>query len=172
MKNFSIAFRYGLIAGVILVAYSIITYIANISMANTGIAILSSLITFGVLIAMAVIGVNKTRDILFNGKFSFLQAFLAGAVIIIIANYISASYSLLFNTMVDPDYMARQMDDVIVNLEGKLPEDAMDKMIESLEKNLDPMKIFIRSLWMSPIIATVISAIIALVVKKDKTIEL
>lgn len=172
MKNFSIAIKFGLFTGLILIAYSIIIYVADVSMANTGIAILSSLITFGILIAMAVIGINKTRDGLLMGKITFVQAFLAGVVIIVIANYLSAAYSAFFNTVIDPEYMVRQMDDVIANLEGKLPEDTLDTMIERLEKNMDPNKIFIRSLWMSPIVASVISAIIALVVKKDKTIEM
>lgn len=63
------------------------------------------------------------------------------------------------------------MDNFINNLEGKVPENMMDGIIEKMEENSDAMKNLIKGLWMSPIFAIVVSAIISLFIKKDATAQ-
>lgn len=68
--------------------------------------------------------------------------------------------------------MTKQLDNFIYSMEGKVPEESLDTMIDTMKESMDPMKAFIKSLWMMPLISIVLGAILALFVKKDKNIQL
>jgi len=77
----------------------------------------------------------------------------------------------LLNGVIDPEYMPRKLDEMVASLEGKVPEDAINDIIAKVEDNTDAVKNAIRSIWLSPLIAIGLSAILALFIKKDKTAD-
>jgi hypothetical protein len=127
------------------------------------------LINFGFLIVMAVIAMNKTRDEVFDGKITYGNALLAGFILMIVSGYMGAIYNYVFATVIDPAYLQSQVSNFIDSMEGKLPEDALERMIEKMEENLNPGRSLMRSAWMTPVFALVVSAIAAAFIKKDKT---
>lgn len=169
MIPFEKPMKFGLITGLILVTYSVVLYAFDVSIFNPIFSILNLLVTFGVMIFFAVFTMNKLRDSDFDGKFTYIQALLAGAVVLLIGLYLSAIFNYLLSAMIDPEYMPRKLDEMIVSLEGKVPEEALDEIITKIEENTDPVKNLIKSIWMSPLIAIGLGAILALFVKKDKT---
>lgn len=171
MVPFNQAVKFGVITGAALIAYSVVLYVTDVNLFDTVFSIINGLINFGLLIFMAVFAINKTRDLQLEGKITFLQAFLVGGVTLLIASYINSLFGFVLNQYIDPEYLTRQMDNLISNLEGKVPEDMMDGIIEKMEENSDAMKNFIKGLWMTPIFAIVISAIISLFIKKDATAQ-
>lgn len=171
MVPFNQAVKFGVITGAALIAYSVVLYVTDVNLFDTVFSIINGLINFGLLIFMAVFAINKTRDLQLDGKITFLQAFLVGGVTLLIASYINSLFGFVLNQYIDPEYLTRQMDNLISNLEGKVPEDMMDGIIEKMEENSDAMKNFIKGLWMTPIFAIVISAIISLFIKKDATAQ-
>lgn len=171
MVPFNQSVKFGVITGAALIAYSVVLYVTDVNLFDTVFSIINGLINFGLLIFMAVFAINKTRDLQLEGKITFLQAFLVGGVTLLIASYINSLFGFVLNQYIDPEYLTRQMDNLISNLEGKVPEDMMDGIIEKMEENSDAMKNFIKGLWMTPIFAIVISAIISLFIKKDATAQ-
>ncbi len=171
MVPFNQAVKFGVITGAALIAYSVVLYVTDVNLFDTVFSIINGLINFGLLIFMAVFAINKTRDLQLEGKITFLQAFLVGGVTLLIASYINSLFGFVLNQYIDPEYLTRQMDNFINNLEGKVPENMMDGIIEKMEENSDAMKNLIKGLWMSPIFAIVVSAIISLFIKKDATAQ-
>ncbi len=169
MIPFEKPIKFGLIAGLILVTYSVILYAFDVSIFNPIFSILNLLVTFGLMIFFAIFTMNKLRDQDFDGKFTYLQAFIAGVIVLLIAFYLSNIFSYLLSAIIDPEYMPRKLDEMVASLEGKVPEETIDEIIEKIQENTDPLKNFVKSLWMSPLIAIGLGAILALFVKKDKT---
>ncbi|MCC7317408.1 MAG: DUF4199 domain-containing protein [Bacteroidales bacterium] len=172
MAPLHVALKHGLITGLALIAYTVVMYVLDMNLFSPVYAILNGLITFGLMIFMAVWAINKTRDTMLLGKINFLQAWLVGAVALVVAFFINSIFSVILNEYIDPSYMTKQLDNFIYSMEGKVPEETLETMIDSMEENMDPMKAFIKGLWMTPLISIVLGAILALFVKKDKSIQL
>jgi len=171
MNNFQISVKFGLITGIVLILYAVILYLTNANIFSPMVSITSMLVNFVFLIVMAVIAMNKTRDEVFGGKITFANALLAGFVLMIVSGYLGALYNYVFATAIDPNYLPGQLSNFVDSMEGKLPEEALEKMIESMEENTDPSRTLIRSAWITPVFALVVSAIAAAFIKKDKTGE-
>jgi hypothetical protein len=71
--------------------------------------------------------------------------------------------------VIDPAYMTGQIDNFIYAWEGKMPEEALEQTIEKLEENIDPVKAFVKNLYITPISALIIGAIVSIFIKKDKS---
>jgi hypothetical protein len=165
------ALKFGFITGLALIAYSVTLYVANVNLFGTVFSIVNGLITFGVMIFMTVFAINKTRDLMLSGKITFLQSFLVGAVTLLIMSYVNSIFNFVLNYYIDPAYMTAQLDNFIADMEGKVPEATLETIIESMEANLDPMKNLIKGLWITPLFAIGVSAIISLFIKKDITAQ-
>jgi hypothetical protein len=160
--------KTGVITGIILVLYTALIYAFDINVYTFGLSILNGLIILAIVVIAAYLGVKQMRDKDLNGSIKYLQALVGGFVVLLIAFYINNLFSFILNGYIDPEYMPAKMDQMITNFEGMMPEEAIDEMAEKMEENLDPKNNFLKSLWMSPIFALIISAIIALVVKRNK----
>lgn len=169
MKNFQTPVKYGFFTGLILIFYAIILYLTNANLFSPLVSLFSMLINFVLLVVMAVLAVRTTRDKVFEGKITYASAFFAGFLVMLISGYLGALYNYTFATTIDPGYFETQLSNFIENMEGRLPEEALDKMIESVEENMNPSRTLMRSAWTTPVFAVVVSAIIAAVIKKDKT---
>lgn len=171
MIPFEKPIKYGLITGLILVVISVLIYALDLSAFNAVIGFALVIVNFGLTIFMMVIAANKMRDEDLNKKVSYLQVLIAGFVVVLIAMYLNAIYAYLQNGVIDPEYMPRKVDDFLLSMEGKVPEEAMESMIEGFEDSMNAGKVLVKSLWISPIVALVLSAIVSIFIKKDKTIE-
>lgn len=163
--------KTGVIIGVVLIFMNALVYAFDINVYTFGLSILYGLVVLGIIVAATIIGVKKMRDKDLNGSISFAQAFVGGFVLLIITLYLSNLFSFILNGYIDPEYLPAKMDQMISGFEGIMPEDAVDEIAAKMEENLDPRKTFIKNLWINPIMAAVISAIIALILKRKKVDE-
>ncbi len=165
------ALKYGLITGLVLIAYSVVLYALDVNIFGLTFSILNGLITFGFMIVLTVFAINKTRDESLGEKITYIQALIVGFVVLLVSGYLNNIFSYILNTIVDPGYMARQVDNMIAAWEGKIPEESLDLMIEKIEENMEPTKTLLKGLWITPLIGLVVSAIISIFIKKDKTVQ-
>jgi uncharacterized membrane protein YhaH (DUF805 family) len=159
--------KTGVIIGIILVLYSALIYAFDINIYSVVLSMLNGLIILAAVVAAAYVGVKHMRDKDLNGEIKYLQALVGGFVVLLIAFYINNLFTFILNGYIDPEYLPAKMDQMITSFEGIMPEEAMDEMVDKMEKNLDPKNTFLKNLWMNPIFAVIISAIIALIVKKN-----
>jgi hypothetical protein len=114
------------------------------------------------------------RDKMLDGNISYGQAFLVGLLIVLFSSILTGIYTLIFNTIIDPDYMNRVMEatknwtyDMMNNMgtpDANI-EDAMDR-IDKQQANATPVKQFFQGILMSTIFGTIISLIVAAFTKK------
>ncbi len=100
-----------LIGGLALITFSVLLYAMDVSIFNPVFAIVNFLVIFGVAIFLAVLATNKMRDSDFGGKISYLQALIAGFVVLVIAFYLNNIFSYILTAFIDPEYMPRLVDD-------------------------------------------------------------
>jgi hypothetical protein len=161
--------KFGLISGFILIIYNVLLYALDIDIFSIAFSLVNGILYFGFMIALAVIGVNKMRDEDLEKKITYIQAFLGSFVILLISLYLTSIFSYILNGFIDTAYFPNKMDGFIANMEGKISEEQLNDIVKGLEESLDPVKAIIKSIWMSPLIALVVGAIIAAFIKKDKT---
>lgn len=170
MVPFNQAVKFGFILGLILLAYTVVLYAVDANLFSISFSIINGLFTFGLMIIIAIMAINKTRDVELAGKITYVQALLIGVGVLVISGYLNNFFAYILNGYVDTEYMLRQSDNMITSLEGKVPDESLDQMVDKFKENLDPVKNLVKSLWITPIMALVISAIIAAFIKKDKTV--
>jgi hypothetical protein len=170
MNKLGFPIKAGLLAGFILIAFSIIMYALDTNILGFGMSMLNLFVSFAILIVAALMGTAKMRDIDYNFKINYLQALIGCFVTLLLAMYITGIFSYVLNGIIDPDYMPRKVDGMLDSYERLgVPEEALDEIITKMETQIDPAKQLIRSLWVSPLVALGLSALLALFVKKDKT---
>ncbi|MDR0969856.1 MAG: DUF4199 domain-containing protein [Lentimicrobiaceae bacterium] len=171
MERFGNSLKFGLIAGVILMTISILTYAFKIDQSNMMLSFLMAIIMYGVLIAFTIIVMSKARSE--YEDYSYGKGFLVGFVMLLVAFYLSAIYSFIFDSYIDPDYTIQTLNKTIETLESNamISVEMIDQIYEDMVESIKPTNILVKNLWVSPIISAVMSAIIALFIRKKKEIE-
>ena len=171
MERFGNSLKFGLIAGVILITISILTYAFKIDQSNIMMSFLMAVIMYGVLIAFTIIVMTKARSE--YEDYLYGKGFLVGFVMLLVAYYLSAIYSFVFASYIDPDYTMQTLNKTIETLEssGMLSAEMIDQTYDQMVKSINPTNMLVKNLWVSPIISAVMSAIIALFIRKKKEIE-
>jgi predicted PurR-regulated permease PerM len=120
-------------------------------------------------------GSKAYRDKVLGGTISYGNAFLAGLLIVIFSSIITGFYTLIFNTIIDPEYMDKVFEATknwtadYLNSMG-LPDSQIDSSIEKIEKqqaNYNALKAFFTSIAWSSVFGVVISLITSAFVKKN-----
>lgn len=172
MITFDKPVKFGLIGGLAIVTFYVLLYAMEISLFNPLFAVVNILITFGVSIFLAVLAINKMREADFGGKITYFQALIAGFVAMLIAFYMGNIFNYVLTAFIDPEYMPRMVDEFLLTMEGKVPEETLEELMNTLSENLDPMKSLVKALWVNPIVAIGISAIVSIFVKKKPVDQL
>ncbi len=159
--------KFGLITGMALIAYTVVLYVTDMNLFSPTFAVLNGIISFGLILFMLSFTILKTRDLELGGTIKFQQAFLAGFVMALITMYLNSFFSYLLNGFIDTAYMPRQLDHFAETMDGKIPEEQLEQILDNVRDNADAFKGFIRSLWISPITAAFLSAVVSLFIKKN-----
>ena len=172
MITFDKPLKYGLIGGLALVTYSVLMYAMEISVLNPLFVFLNFVVTFGITIFLAVLAINKMREADFGGTISYFQALIAGFIVMLVAFYISNLFNYFLNGFIDPEYMPRLVDEFMLTMEGKVPDETFEELMDTMSQSLDPMKSLLQAAWVNPIMALGISAIVSIFVKKKPVDQL
>lgn len=165
---------YGVILGIVSIIFSLIMYIAGYIPYSGKRMLLTGLISLAIIIIFVSRGMKTYRDKMLDGNISYGQAFLVGFLIVFFSSILAGIYGLIFNTIIDPDYMNRVMEatknwtyDMMNNMGAPDAniEETMDK-IEKQQANATPVKQFFQGILMSTIFGTIISLIVAAFTKK------
>jgi hypothetical protein len=108
-----------------------------------------------------------------GGYISFSEAFLAGFSMVVVSSIIGAAYNLLFNAVIDPEYVQRVtlaiQNKTVEMMESRgVSQDMIDKTISDFQSRGIPSvgKQLITSLLTGLIGGAILSVISAAIVKK------
>jgi len=167
---------YGAILGIVSIIMSLIMYIAGYMPINLKRIMLTAVISIAITIIFVSAGMKSYRDKVLEGNISYGQAFVAGLLIVVFSAVLASIYNLIFNLVIDPDYMNRVMEatrnwtyDMMNNMgapEGQI-EDAMERF-DRQQANMSHLKTFMQGIIWSVVFGAIISLIVAAFVKKSR----
>lgn len=161
--------KWGLYGGIILAVFSASIYIFDVNIYNVWFGLISFLLTYGISIVFMYKAAVAFRDKNGPGKIDYFSGLVVLFVAGIIIFFISAFFNLILNTVIDPEYhveLFRQFEEFIRSNQN-IPENMVDELLVKTKENLDPMKQLKTSLITSPVIAIILSLIMAFFVRKN-----
>lgn len=158
--NYSL--KWGVILGIIMVIYSLLLYILDLSLNRA-----LGWVAYAILLVAVFLAVKNYRDKLNGGFLSFGNAFSIGLLIFIFSGIISAIFSFIMFKYLAPELI----DKITVMQEEKLlsrgiPEDMVEAQMGMAKKFMSPGMMSIMSVVSSLVGGSIISLIVAAILKK------
>jgi hypothetical protein len=165
------ALTYGVIAGIVLIIYSVILYILDLTFFKP--VLLGQVVGTVFVVVMMLIGTKNLRDKMMHGSISYGKAFLSAFLIGFIAFVISLLFSNLMSYVIDPGLQQKAIDYTIekYSSSGRFSEEQIDLMIEQQKTMGSKPGLIILGQAFALIFMAIISAVAALITaaiqKKD-----
>jgi hypothetical protein len=167
-SNFKVALNHGLFLGVALVLFSLLMYVIGVAMDSK-----IQWISYVIMIAGLVLAIKQWRDKYNNGFLTYGQAFSNGFLTILVSGIISSIWILLFFGVIAPGEIEKMMEIAEENMYESQP----NMSDEQIEMALKYSRMFMSPVWMAVwgfigniVVGAVLSAIIAIFMKKEKPI--
>ncbi len=166
---FPTALRYGGIAGLILVAYQMLSHLTGLSTPSSMMSgILSGVVVLVAVVLIAVFTIRHHREKELGGYVSFGRAFLVSLVALVIAGIISTLFNILYMTVIDPGFADTAAENMRGMFEGfNMPEDQIDASIEAAKANFTVGGLVKQGLLWGNVMNAVIALIVAAIMKKN-----
>jgi hypothetical protein len=165
---------YGAILGIVSIIISLIMYISGYMPINFKRILLTTVISLAVTIVFVSAGMKSYRDKVLDGTISYGQALVVGILIVVFSSLLASIYNLIFNYVIDPEYMDRVMEatknwtyDWMNNM-GSTEAQIEDAMERFDKQQATPVKTFLQGLIWSAVFGTILSLIIAAFTKKSR----
>lgn len=158
----STGFKFGLIAGAVLVIYSLILILTE-QFNNVPLSLLSYVLLIGL-----IVFAHKNFKEENNGFMTYGQGLGIGALLSMVAGFITGAFTFLYFRYIDDSAIVRQLEDMRYKFEDAGMDDAqIDQMIEMQEKIM-PYSPLIGAFTML-VIGFILTLIIAAFTKKEKS---
>ncbi|MGZ0016508.1 DUF4199 domain-containing protein [Yeosuana sp. AK3] len=160
------ALNYGLLLGLLMIIIGVISYVTGWALELKQWPNWIYYITFPVTIFYAISKFKKTNDNLL----SLGEAIKIGLAIGLISALVYAVYGLIFNYVIDPEFMSQMMevtkDKMLEN--PNLTEEIVDKQMEMMEKFMNP--VIGTAIWiaLSALFGLIYSLIGGLIMKREE----
>ena len=162
-SSFSVALKYGIMAGLVSFIFSIILYLTALYL-NQGLQWIAYLFLIGGII----LSIKELRDKVQNGNITFGQGFGNGFYVTLVFTILSIIFSLLMTQVIAPD----MMNEILKMSEQKMIDRGMSD--EQVEIAMNWTRKFMTPMWMSAwiliwnvIVGVILSLIVAGILKKD-----
>ncbi len=153
----------GLILGLIGIVYNLVMYFLGLTFNRT-----QGYVFLLVLIVSLFFLLKSYRNNYLHGYITYGQAVGAGVVIFLIYSIITAVYTYLLYTVIDPELTAKQLafTEEMMSKKG-MPQQALDAAINMQKKMMKPGIMFIVGIFGSMIYGVIISLLAAIFVRKE-----
>jgi len=153
-----------LMLGFVLVIYTLVLYFLDKTF-STGLGLLSLVIMIGGLF----LGIKSFRDDSRGGILSYGQSVGAGTVISLYVGIISAVFTYILYTVIDPDLMEKGFTFAEERLieQGRLSDAMIEQQMQLIRKISSPLISAISGVIGSVFMGVIISLIVAIFVKRD-----
>lgn len=160
------AINYGVILGLVMIVIYVLTYVTGLALEGAQWPTAIYYVIFAVVIFYAIAQYKKKNANLL----SLSDALKVGVLIGVISAIVFIIYSLLFNYVIDPDFM-RQMQDVardnMLEQNPEMTEEMVEQGMKFVEMFMNPLISSAFWIAMSAIFALIYSLIGGLIMKKE-----
>lgn len=166
---FNNALIFGLLTAAVSVVFSVITYIIDLPYGSP-----VMYLSFVILLGGMLYGTLQYRNNYAGGYISFGNAFLSGFLIVLVAAFISAVYSYVFTSFIDPAFLEKivemTMEKTETDLISKgLSEEQIEPALAMTRKMMSSTAISIMAFLSSALVGAIVALIAAIFVKKEDT---
>ncbi len=166
--------KNGLYAASILVGYTLLAYLLEISMFSPVQGLLSLLITLGTLVTFTFLAISTVRKQIETHQISFLNTWLITSIVIFAASFLSNVTSLLLIHVVDNEYYVAKYQEMMFKMAEQT--DNNPEVMKSLQDGFHSIQNFELSSLTTTLIflfasTAVISGLTALIAKKKDRFE-
>jgi hypothetical protein len=165
-SNVKVAINNGLLLGVALVLFSLLMYVVGIPLDSK-----IQWTSYAIMIAGLVLGIKQWRDKYNGGFLAYGQAFSHGFLMTLFAGILTTIWVFLFFGVIAPGEIEKMMEAA----EEKMYESQPNMSDEQIEMALKYSRMFMSPVWMAVwgfignvVVGAVLSAIIAIFMKKEK----
>lgn len=133
--------RWALIGGLVFIIYFMVATFTGLSDPGAGalMGILSLVISIALYFGLAALATRQHRDEDLKGFISFKRAFRVGFLSLFLAALISAAFSLIYVTLIDPAYYDNMLDALVKQWETQgLNEEQIDNALAFTEPMMSP----------------------------------
>jgi RsiW-degrading membrane proteinase PrsW (M82 family) len=166
-----IAFKYALIYSGINIVWGLLMYVTDLT--RSDFSSLLNILSMIIPIVCIVLAVKEYKATQGNGWMKFSDVFKHGLVIFTVGGIIAAAYSVFYITVMDPELMTfiqeKQMTKMI---EMGMPEEQIEMAINQSAKFQTPGWMFTWVLLWTMFIGTLISLVMAAILKKPNPEEI
>src|SRR5512140_1874312 len=153
----------GLILGLIGIVYNLVMYFLDLTFNKT-----QGYVFLLILIVSLFFLLKSYRNNYLRGYITYGQAVGAGVVIFLIYSIITAVYTYILYTVIDPELTAKQLAFTEEMMAKKgMPQQALDTAINMQKKMMKPGIMFIVGIFMTMIYGVIISLVAAIFVRKE-----
>lgn len=161
----NIAVRYGLIYIGINILWSLLTYVTGMN--RSDLAWIFNTLAMLIPVLCIVYAVKEYKSTIGNGYMSFSQVFKHGLVISLIGGIGISAYLLVYTGYIDPEFNDYVLNKQVEELqESGMSEEQIDRTVEMVEKYRSPFYTFTFGVFGSLFVGSIISLILAAVLKK------
>jgi len=164
------AMNFGLYFGVILVAFSVLSWALNMMMESY-----LTYINYIVMIACLYFFAKKYRDEHAGGYITYGKALKFNALTLVFTSFIVGFYTFIFFKFIEPTMIEKILEktrDVMIEKNADLTEEQIDIALAMQKKFMTPLLMFISSIFGTYLMGIIFSLVTSIFVKKkDNTID-
>ncbi len=160
------ALNFGILLGVVSVAFSAILYTLNMQFEGGWLVTIISIAFTTVILALAMAQFKKENQ----GWLSLSEALKLGLGAALIGGIIAAVYQVVLTQVIDPEYMNKLADfqyQKLIESNPEMTQEQLDMSINMMKKFSSPYIVFPVTIVMSLFLGFIISMILGLFMKKQ-----
>lgn len=166
------AVQFGLIWAGVGILISLIGYLTNTDPnmpdSNTTLKIVYGVISFGIAVAMISLAIITYRDKDNGGWLSFGRGVVIALVTALISGAITGVFSILYITVINPEYIEIVREATIAKIENDGGNDqAIEMATKMTDMMLNPVSMFFFSIMGSAIFGLIIGLVVSAIVKRE-----
>jgi len=168
---FPTALRYGIIGGLCFTIYGfvVLTFFSDPADSSLAVSLAQLGISTTLFVGIIVLAVKKYRDEELGGFITFSQAFLSGFVTIMITRTIYILFNLLYTKVIYPDFVKDMQDKMYAAFEKQnMSEEQIESSMKIMKIFSDPVLGTAVALGMAVIIGSIVAAIVAAIMQKNR----
>lgn len=161
----------GIIAGTLLILYSMILYVLEANVFNFGFGILNFAISAGIFVSVMLIAGKSLRTVHFGGYMSYKDAFIFTLLLGITATLLYALYNYFYYAFADLSYLQSQIAEFLFTMEQRgLTEAQLSDLEEKMRKQFaaPPLKQAWNSFIYNSIMVVVLALLVSIFVKQNR----
>ncbi|MBK7682504.1 MAG: DUF4199 domain-containing protein [Bacteroidia bacterium] len=166
-----IALKYALIYSGINIVWGLLMFVTDLT--RSDMSWVFNILSMAIPVICIVFATKEYKATIGNGWMKFSDVFKQGLLIFVIGGIITAAYTVLYVTVIDPEFMTfiqeKQMNKM---LEMGMPEEQVEQQLNMSAKFQTPFWMFTWTLLGTLLIGTLISLIMAAVLKKPNPEEI